>query len=93
MTLKTKYIKLNLCKKGFAESNTDHKVFCEISEQEYIKLQKRAWQCEIIPWKANSNATPNFSRFFFSDKIYLEIWRVAPLRRQFSTVGVGDRLA
>jgi hypothetical protein len=27
MTLKTKDIKLNLCKKGFAESNTDHKVF------------------------------------------------------------------
>jgi organic radical activating enzyme len=27
MTLKTKDIKLNLCKKGFAESNADHKVF------------------------------------------------------------------
>jgi hypothetical protein len=27
MTLKTKDIKANLCKKGFAESNTDHKVF------------------------------------------------------------------
>jgi hypothetical protein len=86
MTLKTKDIKANLCKKGFAESNTDHKVFwfyidgtrtpirtkfshsanevgdnlihlmanqihltkgefvkfavCEISEQEYIEIQK-----------------------------------------------------
>jgi hypothetical protein len=27
MILKTKDIKLNLCKKGFAVSNTDHKVF------------------------------------------------------------------
>jgi hypothetical protein len=27
MTLKTKNIKLSLCKKGFRESNTDHKVF------------------------------------------------------------------
>ncbi|MDR1307466.1 MAG: hypothetical protein LBK74_07825 [Treponema sp.] len=86
MTLKTKDIRLNLCKKGFAESNTDHKVFwfykdgmrtpirtkfshsanevddnlihlmanqihvsksefvkfvmCQISEQEYIEIQK-----------------------------------------------------
>jgi hypothetical protein len=27
MTFKTKDIKASLCKKGFAESNTDHKVF------------------------------------------------------------------